>query len=196
MQNQPITCSFAGCGKPNSSYGLCQSHAAQRRRGKALFPLHSKKRPDHTPPRIEYKQATCPVLILIGPCHVFSGAIGSHGYGMIWTQKKKLALVHRYVWELERGPIPPGLHLDHVCGVRACCNAGHLRVVTPRENSLENSSGAGAVNKMKTHCHNGHCYSAENTYRFQCSPGNRVCRTCALDRARKNRAARIKKGAV
>jgi hypothetical protein len=33
-----------------------------------------------------------------------------------------------------RGPIPDGLELHHLCGVHACWNPDHLKVVTHAEN--------------------------------------------------------------
>lgn len=33
------------------------------------------------------------------------------------------------------GPIPEGLHLDHLCRVRRCVNPAHLEPVTQAENN-------------------------------------------------------------
>ena len=35
-------------------------------------------------------------------------------------------LAHRFAWDDLRGPIPEGLVLDHLCGVRRCVNPDHL----------------------------------------------------------------------
>jgi hypothetical protein len=42
--------------------------------------------------------------------------------------------------------------VDHLCRVRMCCNPAHLRLVTPRQNSLENNSSPFARNANLTHC--------------------------------------------
>lgn len=47
-----------------------------------------------------------------------------------------MVLAHRFAFELERGPIPPGMQLDHVCRMKCCCNPAHLEIVTGAENML------------------------------------------------------------
>jgi len=42
--------------------------------------------------------------------------------------------VHRYLYPLAKGPIPPDLELDHLCGNKRCCNPDHLEAVTHGEN--------------------------------------------------------------
>jgi hypothetical protein len=42
---------------------------------------------------------------------------------------------HRLVYELVRGPIPAGQHIDHLCGVRRCVNPDHLEAVTQAINN-------------------------------------------------------------
>lgn len=45
-------------------------------------------------------------------------------------------MAHRYMYEREVGQIPEGMHLDHLCRVRACVEPAHLEPVTPRENAV------------------------------------------------------------
>jgi hypothetical protein len=83
-------------------------------------------------------------------------------------------LAHRFVYEQLGGLIPPGLQLDHRCRLRACVNPAHLEPVTARENLLRGATVT-AANAAKTHCHAGHVFDDENTYRR----GEwRYCRPC------------------
>jgi len=75
-------------------------------------------------------------------------------------------------------PIPEGLHLDHLCRVRACVNPYHLDPVPQAVNNQR--SEAGRVNAERlggaTHCQRGHEFTAENT-RIS-TRGTRACKTC------------------
>src|SRR6185312_13183624 len=64
----------------------------------------------------------------LGPCWLwttgrFSGAVG--GYGQFWRCEGQNLHAHRVAYELLVGPIPYGLHLDHLCRVRHCVNPKH-----------------------------------------------------------------------
>jgi hypothetical protein len=43
-------------------------------------------------------------------------------------------LTHRLSWELERGPVPSGLSVLHVCDNRLCVRPDHLFVGSHRDN--------------------------------------------------------------
>jgi hypothetical protein len=175
-------CSFEGCVRPHAARGYCQSHALQLKKGKALSPLKF-KRPDGTPPVINYTEETCAAAGLVGPCFRFAGSLQSGGYGLVSVNNKRV-LVHRYVWEQERGDIPSGLVIDHMCRNRACCNPDHLRVVTMQVNATENVVGVcWQIHAAKTHCPAGHEYSEENTLHYQ----GRECRMCRSARGMKTR---------
>lgn len=68
------------------------------------------------------------------PCWKWLGYVGNMGYGQIGIHRISY-LVHRVVYERERGPVPEGLELDHLCRNPRCCNPEHLEPVTHRENS-------------------------------------------------------------
>jgi hypothetical protein len=108
------------------------------------------------------------------------------GYGRFqlgWHRKR----AHAWTWETLHGPVPAGLVIDHLCRVRACVRPDHLRVTTPRENTLAAGSLAIAkVHAEKTHCPHGHEYTELNTIRRD---GRRRCRTCVNAARRARRAA-------
>lgn len=102
-------------------------------------------------------------------CWVWQAHVLPTGYG-VFKLRGKMRGAHRVAYELLVGPIPTGLHLDHLCRNRRCVNPEHLEPVT----CLENIRRGYWANV--THCPAGHPYSEENTYR---SPrGGRFCRLC------------------
>jgi len=56
-----------------------------------------------------------------------------YGYGQ-YTIMKKTYRAHRVVYEGNRGPIPDGLFLDHLCGNHGCVNPDHMDPVSHSEN--------------------------------------------------------------
>ncbi|MDE2471852.1 MAG: HNH endonuclease [Bradyrhizobium sp.] len=61
------------------------------------------------------------------------GPLNYAGYGLYGHKPSK---VHRLMYELCVGAIPPGLVIDHRCRVRCCGNPQHLEPVTPKINTL------------------------------------------------------------
>ena len=124
------------------------------------------------------------------------------GYSGFWTGRKTI-YAHRWSYETFVGPIPDGMHIDHVCRHRTCVNPCHLRIVTPRQNALENSVGLAAANTVKTHCIRSHAYTDENTMMEKLANGrmSRRCRVCHREidrqyRLRKKSCAREGRVAV
>lgn len=69
------------------------------------------------------------------PCWVWNLAVMPNGYGQhARPGGRGTTYAHRVYYEQARGPIPPGLDLDHLCRVRACVNPDHLEPVTRAEN--------------------------------------------------------------
>src|SRR5690606_28814574 len=75
---------------------------------------------------------------LDGQCLIWTGGLSEKGYGRLDVTldgKVRNRRVHRIIWELQRGPIPDGMVLDHTCYNRACWNLHHLHLVTVKQNN-------------------------------------------------------------
>ncbi|MES2211457.1 MAG: HNH endonuclease signature motif containing protein [Chloroflexota bacterium] len=108
-------------------------------------------------------------------CWLWTGTVTWRGYGQLYIYGR-FQQAHRAVYEEVRGPIPDGLHLDHLCRNRACVRPDHLEPVTAGEN-LRRGFGASGINGRKTHCINGHEFTTENTVVYP--SGTRRCKACA-----------------
>lgn len=80
-----------------------------------------------------------------GDCLVWTGAIHRTGYGLIWVEGRHYH-AHRYAWEQVNGPIPDGIHVDHTCFNKACCNIEHLRLANRSQNG-SNKAGPNSDNQ-------------------------------------------------
>ena len=86
---------------------------------------------------------------------------------------------HRVAYFLHIGDIPDNMVIDHICTVRNCVNPSHLRLLTPRENTLD-GRGVGAINARKTHCIKGHPLNVNWGKRKK----QRYCSICQAEKTR------------
>lgn len=115
-------------------------------------------------------------------CWTWTGAVNSRGYGCIGVNRKS-QLAHRVSYELHVGPIAAGLQIDHLCQNKRCINPAHLEAVTGRVNCSRTDAAT------KTHCANGHAYTADNTiWRKRGALTHRACRECHNQHLRDYRA--------
>ncbi|KPC70104.1 hypothetical protein ADL26_17965, partial [Thermoactinomyces vulgaris] len=109
-----------------------------------------------------------------GPCWIWTAGTNKSNYGYFKVNGEAQE-AHRVAFEMLRGPVPEGLHLDHLCHTndpackagdlclhRRCVNPDHLEPVSKRENIRRGQSGSN--NADKTRCPAGHAYDAANTY--------------------------------
>ena len=87
-----------------------------------------------------YDEVTIERLIsrseLVGECFVVPPN-ATNGYASV-QYRRKTVTVHRLVYTLFIGPVPEGLHIDHVkprCKHRSCWRPSHLEAVTQQENN-------------------------------------------------------------
>ena len=117
-------------------------------------------------------------------CWEWTGAIKGNGYGNVWSASTgRVMPAHRFVYELERGPIPEGLDLDHLCRNRRCVRPDHLEPVTRSVNIRRGAQCSGPS------CKHGHVRSPENT--SLAKNGSRSCLVCRRIRDRQRYPARF-----
>lgn len=144
----------------------------------------------------ELERFAAKIALTDSGCVLWIGGTAGSGYGHFHTtqtptQKARDVYAHRWSYEYHVGPIPGGLHLDHLCRNRLCVNPDHLEPVTHAENTMR-GVGFAPVNAAKTHCVKGHAYTQDNTYTDPL--GYRHCRTCRrqVDRNRRPVGSRRK----
>ena len=77
-------------------------------------------------------------------CWLWTGST-SRGYGY-FSIHPRMIQAYRVSYEMEYGPIPDGVHVDHVCHVPACVRPDHLRATTNKQNA-ENRNGGRSGSK-------------------------------------------------
>lgn len=124
----------------------------------------------------------------LGPCWLWTAAKDHGGYGKFFVEKingkARLVQAYRIAYQLEVGPIPDDMAVDHLCRTPACVNPAHLEPVTQREN-LWRGNVPDIYNWRATHCPQGHPYDNDNTYWYG---NNRKCRKCRIEAGRRSRA--------
>jgi len=105
------------------------------------------------------------------------------GYGRFTVNRKRRLCAHQFAYEINKGPIPAGLEVDHLYRNRLCVNPAHLEAVTHRENN-NRGIGISANNARKEFCKYGHALSGTNLYVYR---GMRQCKTCRNKRSREHK---------
>lgn len=112
----------------------------------------------------------------INGCWLFTACWERGGYGHFQHGR-----AHRWAYEHFVGPIPEGLHIDHLCRVRCCVNPDHLEPVTPEENFRR-----GVRVMPQERCKSGRHLMADTRK----NAGRRArCHPCELERHARYRAA-------
>lgn len=137
------------------------------------------------PARIPVRQRLLSHRRIDGECWIWTGYTNPRrgGYGTI-NIKGVPDYVHRVAYRLWIGPIPDGLHIDHLCRRPPCFNPAHLEAVTPAENAWRGMAPL-IVQSRSGVCKRGHAMTPENTYMRPDGHGRGQCRKCIKIRSRR-----------
>lgn len=119
-------------------------------------------------------------------CLLWIGTMRPNGYGAFCVGGVTYP-AHRVSVALTGRRVPINRLADHRCRTPLCVNAEHLRMVTCRENSIENSLSVSALNAAMTAC--GRCRGPFGTL----SNGQRRCRRCLRAAAAKAKSLRYQR---
>lgn len=120
-------------------------------------------------------------------CHIWIGSTTVGGYGVINILKvgvgAKHLSAHRVSYFINKGPIPNGFTIDHLCNNTYCINPFHLEAKTLKDNLLRSNSPS-MINLRKTHCNKGHEFTEGNTIINK--NGSRDCRVCVKSKKKRH----------
>lgn len=160
------TCSVEGCERPLVARGYCKAHYIRFwRRGSTELALRRQ-------PALQRFHAG--ILVTDSGCWEWQGAT-TRGYGRFMAAGMNV-LVHRFAYETFVGPIPEGMHLDHLCRNRSCANPAHLEPV----DAAENNRRSAPYREVTITCRNGHDRA---TFGYVRNDGRTECRRCTREQA-------------
>lgn len=133
-------CTFDGCSRVAKARGLCKAHWWQWRHVGELSPLRVTLSPE--------ERLRVNVVHTESGCILYQASGNGHGHCTLSVGNKR-TYAHRFAYELENGPIPPGLVIDHICRQPSCVNPDHLRAVTVKENSQNTKTPASNTSGYK-----------------------------------------------
>jgi len=113
-----------------------------------------------------------------GECWLWNGATTEANYGRFKVFGQWRA-AHRIAFKDFGNKLPDELDIDHLCRIHNCVRPSHLEAVTTQVNMSR------GIVAQRTHCKNGHEYTAQNTrLQHRGELTYRLCITCRRAYAR------------
>jgi len=130
------TCSIDGCDRPFIARGWCDLHYARwKTTGDVGEPESRYVDRKFT---LEQRIAHYGWKVSERGCHEWQGPRNSKGYGKISVPGTRgQSYLHRVVYEIANGEIPPGMVVCHSCDNPPCCNLEHLFLGTVDDNAAD-----------------------------------------------------------
>ena len=99
-------------------------------------------------------------------CLIWTRSRNEKGYGIVYHDGRTQR-AHRVAYELEHGPIPKGVLIDHTCYEPACVDLAHLRPATRAQNGANRAGAKSSTGYRNVYHHtNGYIVVVEkNTIR-------------------------------
>jgi hypothetical protein len=116
-------------------------------------------------------------------CWEWLRAKDPNGYGKIGVGGKSdgWQFTHRVAYELQIGPIPPGMDVLHTCDNPGCVRGKHLFLGTQSTNMQDMASKGRQARQNPTACPKNHPYP-ENAVYYGKKRKQLNCRTCLAER--------------
>lgn len=113
-------------------------------------------------------------------CWLWTGPVSTSGYSYLSFNAAPTIYGHRLAYEHHKGPIPDGLTVDHLCGVKRCVNPDHLEAITVGENTRRYQRAHGVPAANSDTCRKG-------LHPWPESRNSQGCGPCAAERKRRAR---------
>lgn len=105
-------------------------------------------------------------------CVIWTGRKTTNGYGKFYYKRVHYT-AHRVAYVQDKGDIPAGMVLDHLCRNRSCVNPDHLEAVSQSVNVRRGLNVD--LNPYKNVCPNGHAIEGSNKM-----PANHTSKRCRI----------------